>query len=115
MKALPRSAFPQRDHRRKIERRDAGDDTERLVHRIKIDAGSGAFAIFTLQQMRDAAGELGHFKTALNVAFGVGEGLAVFGRQQPRQIVIFALDQFQEFEHDAGAPLRIGGGPGREG
>ena len=34
--------------------------------------------------------------------------------QQPRQIVVLALDQLQELEHDAGAALRIGGGPGRE-
>ncbi len=64
--------------------------------------------------MRDAAGELDHFKPALDVALGVGKGLAVLGRQQPRQIVIFALDQLQKLEHDAGAALRIGGGPGRE-
>ena len=64
--------------------------------------------------MRNAAGELDHFETALDVALGIGKGLAVLGREQPRQIVIFALDQLQELEHDAGAALRIGGGPGRE-
>ena len=65
--------------------------------------------------MRDAAGELDHFEPALDVAFGVGEGLAVLGGEQPRQIVILALDQLQEFEHDAGAALRIGRGPAGEG
>jgi hypothetical protein len=40
--------------------------------------------------MRNAAGELDHFEAALDVALGVGEGLAVLGGQQPREIVIFA-------------------------
>ena len=35
--------------------------------------------------------------------------------EQAREIVEFALDEFQEFEHDAGTALRIGGGPGQEG
>ena len=64
--------------------------------------------------MRDAAGELDHFEPALDVALGVGEGLAVLGGEQPRQIVILALDQLQKFEHDAGAALRIGRGPARK-
>src|SRR5580692_3627598 len=109
-----RGAFPQRDHGRKIERRNAGDDAERLAHRVKVDAGTGTLAVFALYQVRDAAGELDHFQPALDVAFGIGKGLAVLGRQQPRQIVVFALDQLQELEHDPGAALRIGGGPGRE-
>ncbi len=65
--------------------------------------------------MRNAAGELDDFQSALDVALGVGKGLAVFGGQKPRQIVVLALDQFQELEHDAGAALRIGGGPAGEG
>ena len=64
--------------------------------------------------MRDAAGELDHFEPALDVALGVREGLAVLGRQQPREVVVFALDQFEELEHHARAPLRIGGGPAGE-
>ena len=86
-----RRAFPQRDHGREVERRDAGDDAERLAHRIKIDAGAGALGVFALQQMRDAAGEFDHFEAALDVAFGVGNGLAVFGRQQLGEAVIFLL------------------------
>ncbi len=65
--------------------------------------------------MRNAAGEFGDFEPALDVAFGVGKGLAVLGRQQPRQVVILALDQLQELEHDTGAALRIGGRPARKG
>ena len=106
-------ALPQRDHGREIERRDAGDDAERLAQREQVDAGAGAVGEFALHQMRDAAGELDHLQAALDVALGVGEGLAVLGRQQPREVVVFGLHQLQELEHHPGAPLRIGGGPGR--
>ena len=63
--------------------------------------------------MRNAAGELDHFEAALDVALGVGEGLAVLGREKPRQLVEFLLHQIEEFHQHARAPLRIGGGPGR--
>ncbi len=62
--------------------------------------------------MRDAAGKFDDFQTALNIAFGIGNDLAVFGRQPMRQVVHIAFDQTLEFEHDTGAALRIGGGPG---
>ena len=42
-------------------------------------------------------------------------GLAVLGGEQPREVVVFGLDQLQELEHHARAALRIGGGPGRLG
>ena len=94
MKALPqamrRREFPHRDHRREIERRDAGDDAERLAHRIDVDAGAGAFGVFALQQMRNAAGEFDHFEPALDVALGVGKVLPCSRRQQLGEAVIVA-------------------------
>ncbi len=36
------SEHPHRDHRREVERRDAGADAERLAHREDVDAGAGA-------------------------------------------------------------------------
>ena len=86
-----RRALPQRDHRREVERRDAGDDAERLAQRIEIDAGAGAVAELALHQVRDAAGELDHLEPALDVALGVGEGLAVLGGEQPGEVVVFGL------------------------
>ena len=58
--------------------------------------------------MRNAAGEFDHFKPALDVALGIGNGLAVLARQELRELVIVALGQFKEFHHDAGAALRVG-------
>jgi hypothetical protein len=109
-----RRTLPQWDHSREIEWGDADDDAERLVHRIEIDARAGALGIFALDEMRNAAGEFRDFEAALNVALGVGERLAVLGGEEPGEFVILALDEFQEPEHDPGAPLRIGGRPTRE-
>ena len=43
-------------------------DAQRLAHRIDVDARPGAFGVFALQRVRDAAGELDHFEAALDVA-----------------------------------------------
>ncbi len=80
---------------------------------IKIDAGPGAFGVFALQQMRNAAGELHHFEPALDVAARVGQGLAVLGGEQLGEAVIFLLNQLEKLEHYAGAALRIGRRPSR--
>jgi len=108
-----RGTFPEWNHRRKIERRDAGDHAERLADGIKIDAGAGAFGVFALQQVRNAAGEFHHLEPALDVAAGVGQRLAVLGGQQFGEAVVFLLHQLKKLEHDTGAPLRIGRCPGR--
>src|ERR1700737_4188219 len=61
--------------------------------------------------MRNAAGKLDHFKAALDVALGVGNGLAVLARQEIGELVVIALRQFKELHHHAGAALRIGRAP----
>ena len=83
-----RRELPQGDHRGKIERRDAGDDAERLAHRIEVDAGAGAVGIFALHQMRHAERELDHLDAALNVALGVGDRLAMLARQNVGELVV---------------------------
>src|SRR4029450_6577997 len=52
------------------------------ARRRQDSAGSGGLAEFPLQQVRDAARELDHFEPALDVALGVGDGLAVLGGQE---------------------------------
>ncbi|MNN06453.1 hypothetical protein D3C81_1192440 [compost metagenome] len=106
---------PHRDHAGEVERGDARHDAERLAHGIDVDAGAGALRVFALQRVRDAAGEFNDFQTALDVALGVGDDLAVFRGQQLGQLVHVGLDQALELEHDAGAALRVGAGPALEG
>ena len=86
-----RRDLPQRDHGREVERGDAGDDAERLAHRIDVDAGAGAVGELALHHVRRADADLDHFQAALDVALGVGDGLAVLARQDFGQLVIVAL------------------------
>ena len=43
------------------------------------------------------------------------KSLAVLGRKEARELVVFLLHQIEEFHQHARAPLRIGGGPSRLG
>ena len=45
-------AHPQRHHGREVERRDAGDDAERLADRVDVDAGRGLLGEAALEQLR---------------------------------------------------------------
>ena len=116
MKALPQAiagaSFHKRDHRRKVERGDAGDDAERLAHRIEIDARACAVGIFALHQMRDAEREFDHLDAALDVALGVGDRLAVLARQRVGELVIMFGDEIEKLHQDAGAALRVDRRPG---
>ena len=106
-------AHPQRNHRGKVERRDADADAERLAHRIDVDTGAGALCIFALQHMRDAATEFDDLQPALDVALGIGDYLAMFGREHLGKLVHIGLYQPLIFEHHPRAPLGIHCGPGR--
>ena len=97
---------PHRHHRGKVERRDAGDDAERLAERVAVDAGADVLGEFALEQVRDAAGELDDLDAALHLALGVGEHLAVLGRDDGRQRIETLLQDMQELVEHARAPQR---------
>src|SRR3982075_967019 len=63
--------------------------------------------------MRNAAGEFDDLEAALNVALGIGNGLAMLARQEIGELVVIAVRELEEFHHDAGAALRIGRAPVR--
>src|SRR6476659_4698057 len=44
---------PHRDHRREVERRDAGHDAERLAHRVHVGAGGDRLRVPPLEQVWD--------------------------------------------------------------
>ena len=94
---------PHRHHGREVERRDPGADADWLAHGVGIDAAGDAFGKFAFQQMRDAAGEFHHFQTAGDGPLGIGERLAVFARQDFRQIVHVPVQQLAEGEHHLSA------------
>ena len=61
--------------------------------------------------MRNAASKLRDLQAALDIALGVGDGLAVLTGQHIGELVVVPLHQFDELHHHAGAALRIGVGP----
>src|SRR3546814_14988866 len=79
---FPYTTLFRSDHRGKVERGDADADTDRLAHRIDVDARTRALCIFALQHMRDAAAEFDDVEPALHVAARVGDDLAMLACQQ---------------------------------
>ena len=75
---------PHRHHRREVERRDPGDDAQRLADLVHVDAARDLLAEAALEQMRDAAGELEVLEPARDLTERVRRDLAVLGGQQRR-------------------------------
>ena len=90
---------PHRHHGREIERRDAGDDAERLAVGPAVDLGADIAAELALEEMRNAAGELDDLDAARDLAQRVGVGLAVLARDRAGDLVGVAIQQLLEAEH----------------
>ena len=65
-------------------------------------------------QVADAGGMLHHFEATEHIALGVGQGLALFGRQHGGQFAHVFADELLELEEDAGACADGGFLPGLE-
>ena len=105
---------PHRNHRRKIERRDAGAHADRLTQRPAVDAAAHAVREFAFEQVRNAARELHDFDTAHHLAARVGQDLAVFTRNDAGKVVDVTVERLLEPEHHASAQQRRRRRPGRE-
>ncbi|MNX85344.1 hypothetical protein D3C86_1171790 [compost metagenome] len=106
-----RGEHPHRDHAGEVEGRDARADADRLADRIHVDGRACALGELTLLQMRNAADKFADFEAADDIALGILDGLAVLTGEQHRQLVHVAVQKFDELEENAGAALRVGGGP----
>jgi CBS domain-containing protein len=106
---------PARHHEREVERRDAGDHAQRLAHRPVVDAGGHLVGVVTLEQLRDAAGELDDVDAAHHLALCVREHLAVLGGDHRRELVAMLVEQAEELVEHAGAADRRRVGPAVEG
>ena len=74
---------------------------------MQIDAGRDLIGELPLGQLGDPARVLDDLHAADDLALGVVEGLAVLGRDDPRQLVGVLRDQLAEAEHHA-RPARDG-------
>ena len=85
----------------------------RVLLTCDLSARPRALAVLTLLSVRNATGELDHFKAALNVALGIGDDLAMLDRDHLRQSIHIPHQQALEFLHYTPATLRINRGPAR--
>jgi len=105
---------PARHHARKVERRDARDDAERLARRPVVHARRDLFGVVALQQLRNAACEFDHVDAARHFTLRIREDLAVLGGDDRGEFVAMLVHQFEELQHDARAADRRRVAPGRE-
>jgi hypothetical protein len=98
-------------HRREVERRDAGDDAERLPERVGVDAGAHVLGELALQELGCAARVLDDVDAARKLAGRIRQHLAVLARDDCHDLVGALLEQRLETEHDARSGQRRRGGP----
>ena len=78
---------PHRHHAGEIERRDPGDDPERLPERVAVDVGTDVLRDIPFQQVRDAHRKLDHLEPARHLAERVVVRLAMLAPDQPGDLV----------------------------
>ena len=108
-----RRPHPHGHHRREVERRDPGDDAERLADRVDVDPRRGLLRVGALQELRDAADVLDDLDAALHLAERVGEHLAVLGGEEPRQVLAVLVDELVDAEEELCALRERPVAPGR--
>jgi hypothetical protein len=94
---------PHGHHHREVERRDAGHDSERLTEGVGVDVGRHLLGELTLEQRRDARGELHDFEPTGDLTLGVVDRLAVLVGHDAREFVDVLVDERAHREHDPSA------------
>jgi len=93
---------PERNHRRKIKRRDARADAERLEDRLAVDVAREVLERVAEEEGRHAAGVFDVFEPAIDGAARFDEGLAVFAGNGGAELVEVGLDELTVAKKDAG-------------
>ncbi|MNV05399.1 hypothetical protein D3C71_957360 [compost metagenome] len=94
---------PQRDHGREVEGGDACAHAQRLQQGVGIDTTGHVVGQLAQLQVADAGGVFNHFEATEHITFGVGQGLALFCRQDGGQLGHVLADKLLVLEEDAGA------------
>ena len=90
---------PQRHHRGEVERRNRGAHADGLPHRDAVDAVGDVLESVSHEHRRRAAGDLDALDAATQAAARLVERLAVFGGDDPRDLLEVVLEQLPQLEH----------------
>ena len=97
---------PHRYHDWEIERRNSGDDPERLTHRPVVDARRYLVAEIAFQQLRHATSEFHHVDAAFDLTAGIAQDLAMLRRDRARQVFLVIIQESEEAVHQTRPPYR---------
>ena len=106
---------PQRHHGRKVKGRDACGHAQRLEFAPAVNARADIAAVLALEQLGRIAGVFHVFHAALQLAMGIGQGLAMLSRDQRGNLVCMRLQQDLELAHHPCTLEWWGVTPGGEG
>ena len=105
---------PHWHHEREVERRDRGEDADRLADHVGVDPARDVLEVRALHQRGDAGGDLDALDAAPNLAGCVLDRLAVVAGDEERELVQSPLQPVLELEACAGALDRRRRAPARE-
>ena len=103
--------IPERNHARKIEGCNGGDDAERLTDHHLVDAAGDVFEVVALHHHRNAAGDFDILDAAPHFGLRFSEGLAVFLRDDAGDVVDMIFEQHLQFEKRLDAVFGRGAAP----
>ena len=91
---------PHRDHRREVERRDSGNNPQRLPDGVRVDSGRHLLGEIALEQMGDVASELDDLDASLDFTQRIVNRLPVLGCQCLSHLLAASRHDLAECEHD---------------
>ncbi len=105
---------PHRHHEGEVERRDRGEDADRLADHVRVDPARDVLQVRALHQRGDAGGDLDALDPAPDLAGRVLDRLAVVARDQERELFLRRLEPVLQLEARAGPGDRRRRAPVRE-
>jgi hypothetical protein len=105
---------PQRDHRRKVEGGDGGDDAHRLADHQLVDPRRDVLEVAAEHQRRDPGGDLDVLDAAPELAVRLAEGLPAFLGDAPRDLRRVRVEQRLESKQRLDPIAGRCAAPGRE-
>ena len=106
---------PHRDHEGEIERRDRGEDPDRLADHVGVNPARDVLQVGALHERRDPGRDLDALDPPSDLAGGILRRFAVVLRDEAREVVLPFFEEVLEVEAGASALERRRRAPVRKG